>query len=113
MISTAPPTRVELVTFGLGMPTSKGGFAQSAGKRLARETRLPEVARDNANDVQSMANSGIAELESAIANVTRMLGRTDSPDVAADLVRERGALRSALAALQRPPNVVPLRKPRP
>jgi hypothetical protein len=47
---------------------------------------------------QSGGNRG-ADLERAIANVTRMLGATDDPKAAADLVKERAAMRAELAQL--------------
>jgi hypothetical protein len=45
--------------------------------------------------------SGVAELEAAIANVTRLLARTDDAETAGVLVVERRAMRGELETLQR------------
>ena len=52
---------------------------------------------------QSRGNLGdrIAELDAAIANVTRMLAQVDDARVAGELVAERRAMRDDLEALRR------------
>ncbi len=73
------------------------------------ETKSPEIARAPAPDVQSMANERTVSLELAIANLTRLLARTDDPDTAAALVTERAAMRRELESARQVSagNVVP------
>jgi len=40
----------------------------------------------------------LRDLDEAIANLTRLLGKTDDPKVAGDLVAERAAMREELRA---------------
>lgn len=50
---------------------------------------------------QSRGNQDrLAELEAAIANVTRLLGKTDDPETAGELVAERRAMRAEVEALR-------------
>ena len=60
---------------------------------------------------QSRGNeTRLGELEEAIANVTRLLGKTDDAETAGELVGERRAMRAELDALRREGvgNVVPI-----
>jgi hypothetical protein len=75
---------------------------------------------DRVSGNQSGNDRRIADLESAITNVTRLLGKVDDTNTAAALVAERRAMRDELEALgcnQLPRNVVPFegkrRPPRP
>jgi hypothetical protein len=49
----------------------------------------------------SSDSSRVAELEAAIANVTRLLARTDDAETAGKLVVERRAMRGELETLRR------------
>lgn len=69
------------------------------------QPREPEMTPVAGAAGQSWGNPSVAEraaqLEAAIANVTRLMSRTDEPETAAELVGERRAMRAELDALQR------------
>ena len=61
------------------------------------DPRSHEIGRSDHGRWQPGGNSGRpAELEQAIANLTRLLGSADDADTAAELVRERRAMRKSL-----------------
>jgi hypothetical protein len=75
----------------------------------AADPGRPESTRLDPAPGQSRGNPDRGqELEAAIANVTRLLSKTDDPETAQELVAERKAMRSELEALQRPANVTPI-----
>jgi hypothetical protein len=81
----------------------------------ASDPRSPEVAPVEGPPGQSWGNAvRIAEIEAAIGNLTRLLGKTDDPEPAAALVAERRAMREELAALWREGggNVTPIDRAR-
>ncbi len=105
-----------------GAPPKNGHFAQRLPQEDERESRgaeksteiadprSPEIAPTDADAGQSRGNAmgRIAELEAAIANVTRLLATADD-DTAADYIIERKAMRQELeAALRQRANVTDL-----
>jgi hypothetical protein len=92
--------------------------AEALDSREAKETSpivdpgQAEMTRDADRVGQSRGNhERIAELEAALANVTRLLTKVDDAQVASELVAERKAMREELEALRRPDNVVALARP--
>jgi hypothetical protein len=54
----------------------------------------------------------IAELDAAVANLTRLLAKVDDGETAAEIVAERKAMRAEVEDLRRPDNVVVLEERR-
>jgi hypothetical protein len=65
------------------------------------DPRSGEIVKVGGAATQSRPNDRPAELEAAIANLTRLLARTDDPQTAAELVVGRRAMRSELEDARR------------
>jgi len=74
----------------LSWPTAKDSH-ELAGRR-----EPPRDGADGAVCSSVCTPVGVGEIEAAVANLTRLLARTDDARVVADIVRERAALRQEL-----------------
>jgi hypothetical protein len=97
-------------TYGLKEREREGADHGDSEKRLDRETGSPEIERAEGLAAHSRPNGRAVELEAAIENLTRLLARTDDPEIAAELVAERRTMRGELQALLQPSNVTPIRR---
>jgi hypothetical protein len=100
-INTAPAVGLEPTTRRLTESKREGRISGTLQKQADRDARGSEIHRTQPHVAHSVAHSdpqNAEHLAAAIANLTRLLALVDDPAVAADLVRERAALREELAA---------------
>jgi integrase len=113
----APAVGLEPTTRRLTESKRESRISGTLQKQPDRDARGSEIHRTQPHVAYSVAHSvpqNAEHLAAAIANLTRLLALVDDPAVAADLVRERAALREELAAATgRVAGVVRLARSRP
>ena len=97
----APAVGLEPTTRRLTESKRESRISGTLQKQPDGDARGSEIHRTQPHVAYSVAHSdpqNAEHLAAAIANLTRLLALVDDPAVAADLVRERAALREELAA---------------